>query len=62
LDDNDKRSQEFENYQLDDAVVANADNTAHSTLNSDDAALIVQTHPDKYQYVSAPDYWKGIDC
>jgi hypothetical protein len=60
-DSADKRSQEFENYQLDYAVISNADNTAHGTVSADDAAYLVQTYPDKYEYVSAPGYWKGID-
>jgi len=57
----DRRSQEFENYQLNYAVISNADHTAHGTFDSDDAAYLVQKYPDKYEYVSAPDYWKGID-
>jgi hypothetical protein len=57
----DRRSQEFENYQLNYAVISNADHTAHGTVDADDAAYLVQKYPDKYEYVSAPDYWKGID-
>lgn len=60
-DNNDKRSQEFENYQLGYAVVADTGNNAHGTLWADDAALLVQSNPDKFEYVSAPNYWKGID-
>jgi hypothetical protein len=57
----DRRSQEFENYQLNYAVISNADHTAHGTVDADDAAYLVQKYPDKYEYVSAPDYWRGID-
>jgi hypothetical protein len=57
----DRRSQEFENYQLNYAVISNTDHTAHGTVDADDAAYLVQKYPDKYEYVSAPDYWKGID-
>lgn len=57
----DKRSQEFENYQLGYAVISDTQNTAHATMCSDDAALLVQNNPDKFEYVSAPNYWKGID-
>jgi hypothetical protein len=60
-DSADKRSQEFENYQLDYAVISNADHSAHGTVDADDAAYLVQQYPDKYEYVSAPNYWKGID-
>lgn len=57
----DRRSQEFENYQLDNAVISTTDHSAHGTVSADDAAYLVQKYPDKYEYVSAPDYWKGID-
>ena len=60
-DSMDRRSQEFENYQLGYAVVADTQNNAHGTLWADDAALLVQNNPDKYEYVNAPNYWKGID-
>jgi hypothetical protein len=57
----DRRSQEFENYQLGYAVVSDTQNTAHGTMWADDAALLVQNNPDRFEYVSAPNYWKGID-
>jgi hypothetical protein len=60
-DSNDKRSQEFGNYQLGYAVVSDTGNNAHGTLWADDAAALVQSNPDKFEYVSAPNYWKGID-
>jgi hypothetical protein len=60
-DSMDRRSQEFGNYQLGYAVVSTTDNTAHGTLWADDAAALVQSNPDRYEYVSAPNYWKGID-
>jgi len=60
-DDIDKRSQEFENYQLGYAVISTTDHSAHGTFDADEAAALVQENPDKYEYVSAPNYWKGID-
>jgi hypothetical protein len=57
----DRRSQEFGNYQLGYAVVSDTGNNAHGTLWADDAAALVQSNPDRYEYVSAPNYWKGID-
>ena len=57
----DRRSQEFGNYQLGYAVVSTTDNSAHGTLWADDAANLVQNNPDKFEYVSAPNYWKGVD-
>lgn len=60
-DNNDKHSQEFENYQLGMSVISDTGNNAHATLWDQDAAALVQSNPDRFQYVSAPDYWKGID-
>jgi hypothetical protein len=57
----DRRSQEFGNYQLGYAVVSDTGNNAHGTLWADDAAALVQANPDRFEYVSAPNYWKGID-
>jgi len=60
-DSNDRRSQEFGNYQLGYAVVADTGNNAHGTLWADDAAALVKSNPNQFEYVSAPNYWKGID-
>ena len=60
-DSMDRRSQEFSNYQLDNAVIATTDNSAHGTFTQDEASFLVQQNPDKFEFVSAPNYWKGID-
>ena len=60
-DNIDRRSQEFSNYQLGNAVIATTDNSAHGTFTQDEAAWLVQQNPDKFEFVSAPNYWKGID-
>lgn len=60
-DSQDKRSQEFENYQLGYSVVSTTDNQYHGTFWNEDADAIVKSHPDKFEYVNAPNYWKGID-
>jgi hypothetical protein len=60
-DSNDKRSQEFENYQLGMSVVSDTGNNAHGTFWNEDADALVKSNPDRFEYVSAPDYWKGID-
>ena len=57
----DKRSQEFENYQLGYSVISDVGNNAHGTFWNEEAAAIVESHPDKFEYVTAPNYWKGID-
>jgi hypothetical protein len=60
-DDNDKRSQEFENYQLGYSVIATTDNKYHGTFWNEDADALVKSNPDKFEYVNAPNYWKDID-
>lgn len=60
-DSMDKRSQEFENYQLGMSVVSDNQNTAHGTFWNEDAEALVKSNPDRFEYVSAPNYWKGID-
>lgn len=60
-DNNDKRSQEFENYQLGYSVISTTDNQYHGTFWNEDADAIVKSHPDKFEYINAPNYWKGID-
>jgi hypothetical protein len=60
-DDMDKRSQEFENYQLGYSVVSDTGNNVHATLWNDDAEALVKNNPDRFEYVTAPNYWKGVD-
>jgi hypothetical protein len=60
-DSMDKRSQEFENYQLGYTVIADTQGNAHGTFWNADADALVKSNPNQYEYVSAPNYWKGID-
>jgi hypothetical protein len=60
-DSNDRRSQEFENYQLGYSVIADTGNNAHGTFWNEDADALVKSNPDRFEYVNAPNYWKGID-
>jgi hypothetical protein len=57
----DKRSQEFENYQLGYTVISDSQNNAHGTFWNEDADALVKANPDRFEYVNAPNYWKGID-
>jgi len=57
----DRRSKEFSNYQLGYSVVHDIPNNAHGTLWNEDADWLVQHDPQRYEYVSAPNFWKGID-
>jgi hypothetical protein len=60
-DSMDRRSQEFSNYQLGYSVISDSQGNAHGTLWNDDAAALVKADPNRFEYVSAPNYWKGID-
>jgi hypothetical protein len=60
-DSMDRRSQEFENYQLGYSVISDNQNTAHGTFWNEDADALVKSNPDRFEYVNAPNYWKGID-
>lgn len=60
-DSMDRRSKEFENYQLGYATIHDIQENAHGTLWSQDADFLVQHDPQRYEYVSAPSFWKGID-
>ncbi|HEY2858627.1 MAG TPA: hypothetical protein VGJ21_09440 [Terracidiphilus sp.] len=60
-DSMDRRSQEFENYQLGYSVISDNENTAHGTFWNEDADALVKANPNRFEYVSAPNYWKGID-
>ena len=60
-DNLDRRSKEFSNYQLGYTVVHDTAANAHGTLWNADADELVRRDPRRYEYVSAPDFWKGID-
>jgi hypothetical protein len=57
----DRRSQEFENYQLGYSVISDNQNNAHGTFWNEDADALVKSDPNRFEYVNAPNYWKGID-
>jgi hypothetical protein len=60
-DSMDRRSQEFENYQLGYSVVHDMSTDTHATLWNEDANFLVQHDPDRFEYVNSPDFWKGVD-
>lgn len=60
-DDMDRRSQEFSNYQLGYSVVNDIPNHAHGTLWNEDADFLVRYDPQRFEYVNAPNFWKGVD-
>ena len=60
-DAQDRNSQGFSNYLLDQTVVQDNQLNAHGTVWNQTAAALVKSDPDRYQYVNTPNYWKGID-
>jgi hypothetical protein len=60
-DNLDKRSQEFSNYLLGYSVIRDVNNNYHGTFWNDDAAQLVQSNPNRFEYVNAPGFWKGVD-
>jgi hypothetical protein len=57
----DKRNQAFSNYLLDQTVIADNENNAHGTVWDQTADALVRSDPNRFSYVNAPNYWKGID-
>jgi hypothetical protein len=57
----DRRSQEFENYQLGYSVIQDNQGPAHGTFWNSDADALVKSDPNRFEYVNSPNYWKGID-
>lgn len=60
-DNIDRRSKEFSNYQLGYSVIQDNAANAHGTLWNADADELVRRDPQRFEYVSAPNFWKGID-
>jgi hypothetical protein len=42
-------------------LIRDADNNDHGTFRNEDAALLVQSNPNRFEYVNAPGFWKGVD-
>jgi hypothetical protein len=60
-DSQDKSSQAFSNYLLDQTVIADNDNGGHATLWNQTADELVKRNPSRYSYVETPNFWKGVD-
>jgi hypothetical protein len=60
-DAEDRNSQAFGNYLLDQTVIQDNQNDAHATVWNSTADAMVRSNPDRYQYVDTPNFWKGVD-
>jgi hypothetical protein len=59
--DIDQRSKSFSDYQLGYSVVQDNSAHTHGTFWNEDADALVAQDPQRYEYVTAPNYWKGVD-
>jgi len=60
-DSQDKRSQAFSNYLLDQTVISDNQNSAHATVWNQTADALVKGNPSRFGYVDTPNFWKGVD-
>jgi hypothetical protein len=56
-----RMTQGFCNYLLDQSVVQDNAENAHGTFWNNEAYTLVKSDPDRFELVDAPNYWKGID-
>jgi hypothetical protein len=56
-----RRSKEFSDYLLGFTVVQDNARNAHGTLWNEDADALVKADPNRFEYVTSPGFWKGID-
>jgi hypothetical protein len=60
-DAEDRNSQAFGNYLLDQSVIQDNQSDSHATVWNSTADAMVRGNPDRYQYVDTPNFWKGVD-
>jgi hypothetical protein len=60
-DSEDRNGQAFSNYLLDQTVIQDNTNNTHGTAWNSTADAMVSADPNRYQYVTTPNYWKGVD-
>jgi len=60
-DANSRRTQGFSNYLLDQTVVQDNHHNTHSTEWNRTADTLVKAHPNRFEIVDTPNYWKGVD-
>jgi hypothetical protein len=60
-DSQERASQGFSNYLLDQSVIEDNERSGHATVWNDTAEGLVRTNPSRYSYVDTPNFWKGVD-
>ena len=61
MDDIDRSSKAFQNYQLDRSVVRDNDYAERGTVSNSYADSLVRANPDRFQIIQNQDLIKGID-
>ena len=60
-DAQERNTQGFCNYLLDQSVVQDNEANAHGTFDNNTAYALAKANPERYELVDYPNYWKGID-
>ncbi len=60
-DSQDRANQGFSNYLLDQTVIADGEGNGHATVWNQTADALVESNPQRFQYVGTSNYWKGVD-
>ena len=61
MDDIDRSSKSFQNYQFDRSQLQDNYNNTRGTVNALSADALVQADPDRFQIITRPDFIKGVD-
>jgi hypothetical protein len=61
MDDIDRYSKSFQNYQLDRSQIQDNDFNARGTASNGLAEALVKADPNRFQYVQTKDFLKGVD-
>jgi hypothetical protein len=61
MDDIDRYSKSFQNYQLDRSQIQDNDLNARGTASNGLAEALVKADPNRFQYVQTKDFLKGVD-
>jgi hypothetical protein len=64
-DSNARQSTSFQNYTLDQSVIQDNDmpggGVGHGTVYNSTADALIKADPNRFESVSQPNYWKGVD-
>jgi len=61
MDDIDRSSKSFQNYQFDRSQLQDNDLNARGTVDNRTADALVKAYPDRYQIITRPDFIRGVD-